>query len=201
MSSEKNSSRGVWLKNSSRGVWLKLYTHCTCRWSSWCGISETDYRRTRVLWTPPDKTLAQTPPHYCWPHSPPSPSTPPQDSCPLAQIPGVCVCVCVCVCNSWFLMIKFWPPSSSLYPPFLHHGSIIQNDQSLTHTHTHTHTHSLEGIVVAKEYEEVLLEAWEQEEQVLIEKEMKVIVHSQHKWALSILTVCLYTDTILHLII
>jgi len=28
--------------------------------------------------------------------------------------------------------------------------------------------------VVAKEYEEVLLEAWEQEEQVLIEKEMKV---------------------------
>ena len=55
--------------------------------------------------------------------------------------------------------------------------------------------------MVAKEYEEVLLEAWEQEEQVLIEKEMKVIVHSQHMWALSILTVCLYTDTILHLII
>ena len=43
------------------------------------------------------------------------------------------------------------------------------------HTHTHTHTSSLEGIVVAKEYEEVLLEAWEQEEQVLIEKEIKVI--------------------------
>ena len=28
--------------------------------------------------------------------------------------------------------------------------------------------------MVAKEYEEVLLEAWEQEEQVLIEKEIKV---------------------------
>ena len=34
--------------------------------------------------------------------------------------------------------------------------------------------------MVAKEYEEVLLEAWEQEEQLLIEKEMKVILHSQH---------------------
>ena len=113
-------------------------------------------------------------------------------------------------------------PSPSVYPPFLHHGS-IQSDQShllsthththvhthihartharthahthaRTHAHTHTHTHtSLEGIVVAKEYEEVLLEAWEQEEQVLIEKEMKVIVRSQHMWALSIL--CLYCIT------
>ena len=41
------------------------------------------------------------------------------------------------------------------------------------HTHTHTHTHSLDGIVVAEEYEQVLREAWLQQEQMDIEKEMK----------------------------
>ena len=34
----------------------------------------------------------------------------------------------------------------------------------------------IEGIVVAQENEEVLLEAWRQEEQIIIEKEMKVSI-------------------------
>ena len=38
----------------------------------------------------------------------------------------------------------------------------------------------IEGIVVAQENEEVLLEAWRQEEQIIIEKEMKVYAHHTH---------------------
>ena len=34
---------------------------------------------------------------------------------------------------------------------------------------------SFDGIVVAKESEEVLLEAWQTEEQIILEKEMKVL--------------------------
>ena len=34
-------------------------------------------------------------------------------------------------------------------------------------------SHSLDGIVVAEEYEEVLREAWHQQEQLLIEKDIK----------------------------
>lgn len=47
----------------------------------------------------------------------------------------------------------------------------------LPHTHTHTlFPFSMDGIVVAKEFESVLLEAWEQEEQLLIEKDIKVYI-------------------------
>ena len=32
----------------------------------------------------------------------------------------------------------------------------------------------IDGIVIAKEYKEVLLEAWEQEQQIIIEKDVQV---------------------------
>lgn len=35
----------------------------------------------------------------------------------------------------------------------------------------------IDGIVIAKEYKEVLLEAWEQEQQIIIEKDVQVISH------------------------
>lgn len=44
-------------------------------------------------------------------------------------------------------------------------------------THALLVPYRIDGIVVAQENEEVLLEAWRQEEQLLIEKQMKVWLH------------------------
>ena len=36
--------------------------------------------------------------------------------------------------------------------------------------------HSIDGVVVAEEFKDILLEAWQQEEQLIIEREIKVSV-------------------------